>query len=237
MRFSPPPTIEETANGRPEYYRFKNLPQLALARVFRIYVDRDGTVGSDQIDYATTLDNEDQKRNGKTTVCLVVEGDRSLMWDCNLGRYFHENPGLEHAVCAYLDDTRPWTGHGDVEAVTWWCPVSQTEGRYRIHGKISASDEEEYFKQHNIAGEDEKDARHCMTRYSMWPTPSAPCRLLSRPGPKDDDKRYWHAAEERLFYYEAARLGKDGEFQPLGECSDMSFFRVESNSTKSHVAG
>lgn len=235
MRFSPPPTLKETVDGRPDYGRFKNLPQRHLARVFRIHVDRDGTVGSDQINFAKMLDNEDARRSGKTTVCLVVEGDCSLMWDCNLGRYFHDHPGLERMVRAYLDDIRPWTDDGDVEAVTWWRAVSQIERQYRIHQKISASDGE-YFKQHSIAGEGEKEARHCMTRYSIWPTPSGPCRLLSRPGP-DDDKRYWHAAEERLFYYEAAGLGKDGQFRTVGECSDMSFVRVESNSPKSRVAG
>lgn len=229
------PTTAETVAGRPEYWRFNNLPQRRLSRVFRIHVDRDGTVGSDQINFGQMLENEDAKRSGKNTVCLVVEGDRSLMWDCNLGRYFGDHPGLEHVVRAYLDDIRPWTDHGDVEAVTWWRPVSQTEDRYRIHSKISASNGE-YFKQHSIDGKDEKEARHCLTRYSIWPTASGPCRLLSRPGP-EDDKRYWHAAEERLFCYEAAGLGKDGQFRTVGECSDMPFVRVESNSTKSRVAG
>jgi len=203
------------------------IPSGHFARVFRIHENRNGAVVSAQIGFQ---DGEGPKRNGKATVCLVAEGDRSLMWDYNLGRYFRDHPKLKHMVHAYVHKTRPATDYGDVKAVTWWRSVSQPEDRYQIHEKISASGG--VCREHDSVDE---EAHHCQTRYSTWPGPSAPCRLLS-PRP-DNDRRYWHAIEERLFYYEGRGLWIDGQFQSLGESSDRYPVRAQSNSTKSRFAG
>jgi hypothetical protein len=191
-----------------------SIPEGQFARVFRIHENHNGTLVSTQIGFGQMLDYEGPKRNGKVTVCLVAEGDRSLLWDCNLGRYFRDHPKLKHMVQAYVFKTRPATDYGDVKAVTWWRSVSQLENQYQIHENISASGGE--YLEHDPV--DEEEAHHSQTTYSTWPTPSAPCRLLSL-GP-DNDKRYWHAIEERLFYYEGRGLGNDGQYRPLGKSSD-----------------